>query len=88
MEWKKPELICISTMELLCKVKAKANSNPSCTSDYSGDQVCSELSPGDTWGEGGDVEIGCGILAQCIEVGPLFGCNDENYCSSLLYLLR
>lgn len=88
MQWRKPELICFKTKDLLCKIKAKAGSVPSCTSAYAEENACPELSVGDTWGDGGEVDIGCGILAQCIEVGPLFGCNDDNYCSSLAYLLR
>lgn len=87
MEWRKPELICINTKDLICKVKAKASSLPTCTSTYAEDHACPELSVGDTWGDGGDVDIGCGILSQCIEVGPLFGCHDENYCSSMAYLI-
>ena len=89
MQWRKPELICFKTKELLCKVKAKAGSVASCTSAYLEENGCPELSVGDTWGgggEGGDLQ--CGVLSQCIEVGPLFGCDDENYCSSLAYLLR
>lgn len=87
MEWRKPELIRISTKELLCKVKAKANSYPSCNYQYAEDHACPELSVGDTWGEGGPVDFGCGILAQCIEVGPLFGCDHDAYCSAIAYLL-
>ena len=87
MEWKKPELICILTEELLCKVKAKASSLPSCEITYAEDHACPELSVADTWGSGGDVELGCGILSQCIEVGPLFGCNDDYYCSTMFYVV-
>lgn len=90
MQWRNPELICLKTKDLLCKIKAKAGSVPSCTSHfaYGEENACPELSVGDTWGDEGPVDISCGILAQCIEVGPLFGCNDENYCSSMIYLFR
>lgn len=88
MQWRKPELICFKTKDLLCKIKAKADSVASCINAYAEENACPELSVGDTWGDGGEVEIGCGILSQCIEVGPLFGCNDDNYCSSMIYLLR
>ncbi len=30
MEWRKPQLICVLTKDLLCKVKAKADSYPKC----------------------------------------------------------
>ena len=92
--WRKPELICLETKELVCKIKLKASSLPSCSTDYAGDQACPELSVGDTWcntlgyGEDGSGEIGCGILSQCIEVGPLFGCNDDAACSTMAPVLR
>ena len=76
MKWRKPELVCFKTKDLLCKVKAKAFSVNACSSNYDENDG----------GEGGDLD--CGVLSQCIEVGTLFGCNDENYCSSLAYLLR
>ena len=84
--WKKPTLICIVTEDLLCKVKAKANSLPKCDLQYAEQHACPEISVGDTWGDddgfGGD--IGCGILSQCTEVGPLMGCSTDNvYCSEL-----
>lgn len=87
--WKKPNLLNYETKDLLCKVKARANSmDPNCSTAYLEESACSELTVGDTWGDGGDAELGCGIISQCVEVGPLFGCNDENYCSSMAYVLR
>lgn len=86
--WRKPELLCFQTKDLLCKVKAKADSVANCKSAYYEDNACPELTVGDTWGDGGEVDLGCGVLSQCIEVGPLFGCYDNVYCSTMLPVLR
>lgn len=88
MEWKKPELICIATKDLLCKVKARANSLPSCVKAYAEETACPELDTGATWGDGeGVTDMHCGILSECVEVGPLFGCYDTQYCSTLVTIL-
>ena len=87
MRWRKPELICFNTHELICKIKARANSLPSCTTAYAEKYACKELTVGDTWGDGGDVEIGCGILSQCIEVSVGFGCDDGLYCNLIPIVL-
>ena len=85
---KTPKLICIATKDLLCKVKANASSLPTCEAGkaYADKYACPELTVGETWGDGGEMGM-CGVLSQCIEVGPLFGCYYEVYCSSA-YILR
>ena len=96
MKWSKPELICVNTEELLCKVKAKANSSGfvEFPSDYCNTMDNSRNNQGDNGDSGsggGGMDFGeCGvsILAQCITVGPLFGCNDDNYCSTLVPVFR
>ena len=87
IEWRKPELVCIKTQDLLCKVKAKATSVPTCTSAYLEEHACNQLSVENTWGEGGAFDPECSILTECFETGPLLGCFDNGYCN-ITYLLR
>lgn len=86
MNWRKPRIILYNTDELICKIKAKANSTvgPTCESVYTDKYACPELSVGETWGDEGNegVGIGCGIISQCIEVGPLNGCIENIACST------
>lgn len=78
------------TKDLLCKVKARANSmGPQCNSDaYLDKHACPELTVGETWGDGGEVEFGCGVISLCVEVSPLFGCESDAYCSTLAPVLK
>lgn len=92
--WRKPELICLDTEKLVCKIKVKASSLPSCVGDYSSEMACPELSTGETWcntfnpGDDGGVDVPCGILTQCVEVGPLFGCANGPACSTMAPVLK
>ena len=88
--WRKPEILTIDVNDLLCKVKLKAGSADCNSGQYAEENACPELSVGDTWGDGGEgVDAPCGIFTQCIEVGPLFGCNEGTfYCSSLMSALK
>lgn len=92
MNWREPKLICYTTEELMCKIKVKADSieHPECDIAYIDEHACPELSVGDTWGDGtgGGGEVGCGIISQCIEVGPLFGCSSGVACSSFAPVFR
>ena len=97
MKWSNPKLICVNTEELLCKVKAKANSSgfieipdvPCNDSTNYGNDNGDDSGSG-SGGGGGGMDFGeCLILfSQCITVGPLFGCNDDNYCSTLAPVAR
>ena len=53
MEWRTPELLKFEVADLLCKVKAKADSNlesPCSTGQYAEENACSQLEVGDAWG--------------------------------------
>lgn len=89
--WREPKLICLNTEELMCKIKVRASSlcnGGSYTSE------CPELTTGETWcntsnpGDDGGAGIQCGILTQCVEVGPLFGCDYSAACSTLFPVLK
>lgn len=85
--WKKPNLLSYETKDLLCKVKARANSmNPDCSLSYVEEGACQEVGVGDFGG--GDIDAPCGVISQCVEVGPLFGCDVDLYCSTMVYVLR
>jgi len=93
MEWRKPELICYFTEDLLCKIKAKAKSAGCSSINYSDESLCthvetSEASSGD--GDGSDGFDGCSLLGPCIEMGPLLGCVKEDFwqCSEIVAVLR
>ena len=94
MEWRKPELIKLEVADLLCRVKVKANSNltsPCDTAEYAEENACSQLEVGDSWGDGGvggDIDAPCGVLTQCITIGPLFGCDTGFICSTMMPVLR
>ena len=86
--WRKPQLVYFNTDELMCKIKIKASSVPCLSPDATSE--CSQLTTGETWcntfhpGDDGGADASCGIITQCVEVGPLFGCNDNLSCSTML----
>lgn len=98
MEWRTPELICLETKALMCKIRVRADSSI----DYEGcepldtqrsSEVCPELDFTETFCgtdaenmEGG--EAPCMALTMCVEVGPLFGCLDDLACSNIVTILR
>ena len=90
-EWKKPVLCSYKTSELVCKVKACAWSAPGCESgDQVGEEICKDIAVENAFGGPiGDLggEVPCMALAQCLEVGPLFGCDYDLACSTMLPVL-
>ena len=89
MTWTKPELVKLETAELLCKVRVKADSTMCTSGQYLDEAACSHLEVGDTWGDGGDeFDAPCGILTQCIMIGPLFGCDSGLACSVMAPVFR
>ena len=91
INWRKPEFICYETEKLFCKIKARANSDVDLiclNTDYAVTALCGNAPENaEGGGDGGDFGP-CGIVSQCVEVGPLFGCDEGFYCSSLFHLLR
>ena len=76
----KPELIEISIEELIKNIRIKADSSigPSCTLSYADEHACG------VWADGNDGAGGGDWGSMCIEIGPLFGCNEHEdwYCST------
>ena len=76
----KPKLIEISIEELINHIRIKADSsfNPSCTLSYADENACG------VWADGNDGAGGGDWGHMCIEIGPLFGCNEHEdwYCST------
>ena len=76
----KPKLIEISIEELVnhIRIKADSYSGPSCNLSYTDEYACgiwantSQGAGGGDWG------------SMCLEIGPLFGCNEHEdwYCST------
>lgn len=85
----KPVLIEISLQQLINHVRLKADSTlgPTCTLSFADENACGVWADGnDGAGENGEGSWGY----VCVEVGPLFGCNDSDdwYCSDLIPVLR
>ena len=78
----KPKLIEISIEELIKHIRAKADSStgPSCSFSYADELACGVWADGNDGAGGGSGSWG----HMCIEVGPLFGCNEHEdwYCST------
>lgn len=82
LEWKTPKLICLKTSDLICKIKARANSG--CSTDVSTEGAC-DSNP-EAYFCNSNIEslegevIQCGVLSNCIEgSGIALGCNDNHY---------
>ena len=74
----KPVLVEISVKELINHIRIKADSSLSdpCQLAFTEEKACS------IWADGSDGGGDWGSM--CIDVGPLFGCNqhDDWYCST------
>ena len=94
LTWKTPEIKVIKISELVLNIKAHADSIP-CGELYSHDNVCQvhDISgaicdSSDSGSETGS-DPGCKtVFAECIEVGPLFGCIESFHCSSIFFLVK
>lgn len=76
----KPKLIEISIQELINHIRIKADSSvgPSCNLSYTDEYACG------VWTDGNDGAGGGDWGHMCIEIGPLFCCNQHEdwYCST------
>ena len=76
----KPVLVEISIEELINHIRIKAYSSvgPSCSLSYADEHACG------AWSDGNDGPGGGSWGQMCIEIGPLFGCNEHEdwYCST------
>lgn len=76
----KPVLIVIPVEEFIKTVKVKAYSQGGCYIDGAGENACGE------WADGNDGTSGGSWGHMCIEIGPLFGCDEHEdfYCSTII----
>lgn len=76
----KPVLIEIPVKLLINHIRIKSNSaaGSSCSLSYADEKACGE------WADGNDGAGGGSWGHMCIEIGPLFGCNEHEdwYCST------
>lgn len=74
-----PKLLIVSTEEMIANVKVKANSDaPKCNLSYYDERACGAWADAEDGAGGGDAG------SMCLEIGPLFGCGNDFYCSSAI----
>lgn len=73
-----PTLVVISVQELIKRIRVKADSSgnigPTCTLSYIDENACGAWADGNDGPPGGGGSWG----AMCIDLGPLFGCDEDS----------